>query len=243
MNLWKKIKLLPDAIKGQLFNDPNTNGEYKYLEKLLSNNDRLVIFDVGANTGYYSEKILSINPNVFIYCFEPVSSTFSKLQSRLSKFSNVTLQNYALGEIEKEAEIFVYDDEAGSNSLYYDERYITNSQNIKKEKILVRTLDNVIKELSIPKIDFLKLDVEANEINVLKGVTNSLTAGIIKIIQFEYSDYWKKSSSRLEDAFSILITRNYKFYRLTPWGKVPIYDFKAKLENYKHSNYLAILDV
>lgn len=243
MKLINKIKLLPDAVKGQLFNDPKINGEYRFLKKLLSTNERLVIFDVGANTGYYSEKILSINQNVEIYCFEPVKNTFIKLSGRLGSYSNVKLYNFGLGERTKEDEIFIYDKEAGSNSLYFDERYLSNNRTAEKENILIRKLDDVINELTIDKIDFLKIDVEANESNVLNGTIQSLKKGIIRTLQFEYSDYWKKSSSKLEDVFNLLVKNNYQLFRLTPWGKLSLRKFSSKLENYKHANYLAILKV
>ena len=76
MNIFEKIKLLPDALKGFLFSDPERNGEYRFLRKSIS--EGMIIFDVGANIGEYSENILRINPKVTIYCFEPCTSHFFK---------------------------------------------------------------------------------------------------------------------------------------------------------------------
>ncbi len=239
MNILEKIKLLPDALQGFLISDPNSNGEYKYLRKSIS--EGMIIFDVGANIGDYSEKILSINPKVTIYCFEPVQTTFQKLSSRLSHYSNVKLNNVALGETNKEEYIFVYGNEAGSNSLYYHKAHAVVSDNIQKEKIQIKKLDDIIKEQQISKIDFLKIDVEGNEINVLKGGSDSLKNGIIKAIQFEYNDFWISSNSKLEEMLEILKHYNYVTYRLTPFGKIKINSFKKSLENYKQSNYLAML--
>lgn len=242
MNFLEKIRLFPDAITGQLFCDPERNGEYKFLKKFLSSYGKLTIFDVGANIGDYSEKILSINPLSIIYCFEPVNSTFSKLKLKLEKYPNVKLNNFALGEIETNKEIFIYCEEAGSNSLYYHESHASLSGNLRKEKISIKKLDTIVQENNISKIDFVKIDVEGNELNVLKGAINSIRAGIINLIQFEYNSFWQKSSATLEEVFDLLKAANFNLYRLTPWGKIPIKKYLNKLENYKQSNYLAILN-
>ncbi|MCZ7612752.1 MAG: FkbM family methyltransferase [Ignavibacteriaceae bacterium] len=96
-------------------------------------------------------------------------------------------------------------------------------------------------ENNISKIDFVKIDVEGNELNVLKGALNSIRAGMINMIQFEYNSFWQKSSSTLEAVFDLLRTEKFNFYRLTPWGKIPIKKYSKRIENYKQSNYLAVL--
>lgn len=239
MKLLKKIQLLPDALKGQLFSSPERNGEYKFLNKILSSKESLIIFDVGANVGTYTEKILSINKNCSVYCFEPVKSTFSKLSTKLGKLPNVTLNNFALGDMEKEDFIFIYGENFGINSLYYLEKYAQLLENQPKEKIRIQKLDDVIKQLKISTIDFLKIDVEGHELKVLKGAEEALNTGKIKTIQFEYNIFWQKSGSKLEEVFNLLSSIKYKFSRLTPWGKIAIKSYNRKLENYKHSNYVA----
>ena len=112
----------------------------------------------------------------------------------------------------------------------------------KKEKIQIKTLDDFIKEQKISRIDFLKIDVEGHEYKVINGCIESLKNGMIKTIQFEYNNYWLKSGAKLLEMLKFLESYNYKFYRLTPWGKIRIKNFASDLENYKHSNYIAFLN-
>ncbi|MCZ7612753.1 MAG: FkbM family methyltransferase [Ignavibacteriaceae bacterium] len=151
MNLFEKVRLFPDAVKGQLFCDPERNGEYKFLKKFLSTNEKLTIFDVGANVGDYSLKILSINSNVKIYCFEPVKNTFEKLSENIRHFKNVKLNNIALGEIAKEDYIYVYGNKAGVNSLYFHEYHASIASNVIKEKILIKSWIRLCWKIIFPK--------------------------------------------------------------------------------------------
>ena len=231
MNIYQKIKLLPDALKGFLFSDPQRNGEYKFLGSYIK--DNMLIFDVGANTGEYSEHILSFNRNVVIHCFEPVSKTFKALEKNIKckNSQNLFLNNYGLGDKASQVEMFIYGENAGSNSIYYSDYHANKSNGITKELVQLTTLDEYIKEKNITKIDFLKIDVEGHELNVIKGGTNTLKAGIVKCVQFEYG---------IEEMFKILAKYDCRIYRLTPWGKIKVKKFSPNLENYKHSNYLAI---
>ena len=240
MNAYQKIKLLPDALEGYLFSDPQRNGEYKFLESYIKNN--MLVFDVGANTGEYSEYILSLNPNVFIHCFEPVSKTFETLEKKIrcKDSQNIYLNNIGLSDKAEQVEMFIYGENAGSNSIYYSDYHANKSNGITKELVQLTTLDEYINEKKITRIDLLKIDVEGHELNVIKGGINAINVGIVKCLQFEYNYFWKKAGNRIQEMIMVLDEYDYRIYRLTPWGKIRLKKFSPNLENYKHSNYLAI---
>ena len=241
MNLIEKIKLLPDACRGLLFSDPYRNGEYRFLNKTMR--DGMIVFDVGANTGEYAEYLSALKNKLIIHCFEPSKNTYTKLQERLTSDKSKNsfyLNNFGLSNIEEESDLYIYTQLGGTNSIYFHEQLANNSELIIKEKIRLRKLDDYIIENKIERIDFLKIDVEGHEYKVISGGIESIKNGIIKRLQFEYGGYWLKSGSKLLEVLKFLEPYNYKFYRLTPWGKIRIKNFLPNLENYKHSNYLAI---
>ncbi|OQY71301.1 MAG: hypothetical protein B6D44_13245 [Ignavibacteriales bacterium UTCHB2] len=243
MNILEKIKLLPDALQGFLFSDPERNGEYRFIRKIIA--EGMIVFDVGANIGEYSEYISNLSDNLDFHCFEPSRNTFAKLQERFSQYhtkNNFHLNNFGLSNIEESLELYIYNETGGSNSIYFNEQFAENKNFVKKEIIQVRKLDDYIDENKIKSIDLLKIDVEGHEYKVINGCIESLKKGIIKTIQFEYNNYWLKSGAKLLEMLKFLESYNYKFYRLTPWGKVRIKNFVSSLENYKHSNYIALLN-
>lgn len=242
MNLLSKIKLLPDALNGMLFSDPNRNGEYRLLKKIIR--EGMIIFDIGANVGEYTSYVLSVNSKIRVHCFEPSKQTFELLKKNLATYkdkSELIINNFGLSDKIEEGELFIYTVTGGSNSLYFNENFASISNNLYKEKIKLDILDDYIVKNDIKKIDFMKVDVEGHEYKVLLGAHMSLSKGIIKRLQFEYNNYWLKSGFRLITALNMLKSYHYKLYRLTPYGMIKIYRISSKLENYKHSNYYALL--
>jgi FkbM family methyltransferase len=242
MEILKKIKLLPNAIKGYERSDPYRNGEYKFLRSYIKKN--MIIFDVGANIGEYAEYISKLNPEVKIYCFEPLSLTFKQLRNKLIAQitkGKVVANNFGLSNEEKIAEMFIYEDLSGNNSLYFNPVYNLNQNDLSKEKIKLTTLNKYAAEINIPKIDFLKIDVEGHEPKVIEGASELIEKKLIKCIQFEYNSNCKVADSKFENVFNYLSKYGYKLYRLAIWGKIPVFHFHNNLENYKHANYVAIL--
>jgi FkbM family methyltransferase len=66
----------------------------------LLDKDNPVIFDVGANTGNYTNLVLQHFPNTQIHAFEPQPDNYSYLSNR-KKNGNVKYYNIALGNSEK----------------------------------------------------------------------------------------------------------------------------------------------
>ena len=242
MSLIKKIISLPDAIKGYERSDPYRNGEFKFLRSFIKKD--MIVFDVGANIGEHSEYILKVNPDVKIYCFEPVLNTYNQLVKNLKleiEKEKVIANNFGLSSEPEETEMFIYDELSGNNSLHFNPVYNLNKNDLNKEKIRLTTLTKYFFENNIPKIDFLKIDVEGHESKVIEGASDLIEKKLIKCIQFEYNSNWKVADSKFENIFNKLSKYGYKFYRLAIWGKIPVKNFNIKLENYRHSNYVAIL--
>lgn len=148
--------------------------------KEMGNSDKIMI-DIGAHTGTYSIA-LSKHFNK-IYSFEPQKMTYYALcgSVALSNIQNIECINYGLGSNEQigECDLNIISEDGGGSTL------LDTSKIIKKEIICVRTLDS----FNIKNIGFIKMDIEGNEINALKGSINTLVESNNPSILFENNDY------------------------------------------------------
>lgn len=135
-------------------------------------NDSQVILDIGANIGCTA--LFFADLSEFVYAFEPSPTTFSFLEKNIlrSGLKNVFVQNIGLGEVAGESVLtFAPSNRSGgfvSNQTQASIGHIT-------EKIVIRQLDEVVDSLNLPKIDFIKIDVEGFEGHVLRGAAKTLS--------------------------------------------------------------------
>ncbi len=138
----------------------------KILTQLSSD---FVLLDIGANTGYYGIMSAYMFPNSKTYSFEPISLHFDSIKESvyLNRLSNVDINECALGETSGNIDIYT----AGSGTTLIKE-FTTNTEN--KLNIPIKRLDDVVKEKGISHINFIKIDVEGFEFDVLKGALDSI---------------------------------------------------------------------
>lgn len=214
------------------------SGEKRVFKNLLKNISEPVVFDVGANIGEYSEMARKTIPNAKIYSFEPHPITFKKLEERGKKF-NLNVFNLGFGNFKQETEIFDYatDDSSPRASLFKDVIEKQYNSNSISHKVKILTIDEFTKEHNINKIDFLKIDVEGNELNVLRGASNLIIENKVKIIQFEFNYTNIISRTFLSDFFDELT--NYTMYRVLRNGMVKI-NYMAINEIFQYQNIIAL---
>ncbi len=138
------------------------------LYQLLKEGD--VVFDVGANIGEVTFGMSKRAGNLgMIYSFEPEPFIFSKISRNLSlnSFTNICLNNVALGD--KEQELFL---KAQVENNRGGTRINTNSNEGKKVK--VSTIDLYVQQKELKKLDLIKIDVEGFEMRVLQGAQEVL---------------------------------------------------------------------
>ena len=126
-----------------------------------------IVFDIGANIGQSVFDYAEHFKNAKIYSFEPVKSTFHELAKNTNKYTNVQIYNIGFG-VEKKQQLINLISDSRSNSI----KFHTDSQN--KELIEIDTIDNFSSTNSITQLDFVKIDTEGYEIEVLKGSENLL---------------------------------------------------------------------
>ena len=155
------------------------NPEHQYLYFYGTHDERYIItkllriiqpgdicWDIGANIGFYTCLLASqVGDTGAVVAFEPATRTCGYLHENVSlnKFTNVTVVNKGIGD--KAEQRHLYYSEAGlaegTASLKYANKRTAS------ERVTLDTIDNLFRELSAP--DFVKIDVEGYQLEVLKG--------------------------------------------------------------------------
>ncbi|MHA7814292.1 MAG: FkbM family methyltransferase [Phycisphaerales bacterium] len=129
-----------------------------------------IFFDVGANVGQTSRALLKRFPKATIHAFEPVSTTFAKLEANCSGIHRINTHNFALGST-RSTSIITNADNSLINSIVRDQG--TDSVGA-TETIEVYPLDEFCSANNITQIDVLKSDTEGYDLQVLKGAESML---------------------------------------------------------------------
>lgn len=177
---------LKSAIGRALLTGGFETAEVEFMRQSLKPGD--VFFDVGANGGLFTViAAKQVGANGHVYAFEPGSRELKLLRHNIAinNLTNVTVIESALSNKKGKTQFAVCDDGA-MNSLAKTEH---PSQRIKSWQIVeITTVDEVVKEIGIPKIDFIKIDVEGAEKLVFEGAKTILCSEVITKILFEASD-------------------------------------------------------
>ena len=144
-----------------------------------------VIFDVGANIGQ-SAKPFSIRfPKSKIYCFEPISHTFESLKQNVKGSKNIELYQMAFGAKKCEMPMISMEN-SDMNSLKTDANlHVMASPDSKIEMIKVNTLSGFCDNHNVKHIDYLKIDTEGYDLDVIKGGKKMLDQAAIDFIEME----------------------------------------------------------
>ena len=186
----------------------HTRNELAMVKSFISKDD--VIFDVGAHIGSYAiplAKVLSGNGKV--YAFEPNPSSYYLLKHNIylnDLHGKVFCQKKAIGE--KPGVLKVEFDQLAGNS---------GSNTIVNKKsdgfyIDFDSIDAFVKRNSIGKVDWLKVDVEGREFEVLKGAENTLSTFKPNVYLEICRDQLFKFNSNPENIFDKMSAFGYKMY-------------------------------
>ena len=143
-----------------------------YPEYVVSN-----IFDVGANSGQSAIEYSILFPRARIYSFEPVRKSYGELQQRTRKNPLVSCHQLALGASKSVMKI---DTSAGHSSMYA----ISNDGD---EEVEVSTVVDFCRDHQIKHLNFLKVDTEGFDLEVVRGAAALIDEASIDFIQVEAS--------------------------------------------------------
>jgi len=160
---------------------------YWSIENLKKNGfNPKVIADVGAFRGEFTEEVSKTFPDAKFFMFEANPSKEEGLKAFSKKYGEkVKLYMNCLGSTAGQ-EVTFHQMEMASSVL--DEHIDQHSNTV---KLLTQTLDNIFTAENISKVDFIKLDVQGYEVEILKGFTKYMPTVDVIFIEVSLLDIHK----------------------------------------------------
>jgi FkbM family methyltransferase len=214
------------------------SGEIGALRLALNKSEKagdFVVFDVGAQHGDYVEEALRVvDRRLKAFCFEPQDASFEILRARYASDPRVSLHKTAISKQVGVAELFFQEQGESVASLCRQSDAQTNAQNVR-----VTTVDQFCDENGVGRIQFLKIDTEGQEMEVMQGASRMIQEGRIDFIQFEFGDTFLHTPYHFVDIWDYLSER-YVIYRILRHGLAELKRYSHDLEIYKNANFLSI---
>lgn len=161
------------------------------------------ILEIGCNDGTDTLKFLEIFDNPSIYCFEPDPRAIAKFKANVGQCSNVHLFEIAVSDRNGEITFYQSSGQAPGESATAMPEGWDQSGSIKEPKDHLRvypwvtfgnsitvktaTLDTWCNAQGLELIDFIWMDVQGAEVDVLRGGVNTLNN-----TRFLYTEYYNK---------------------------------------------------
>jgi len=176
------IKLKVNKRIANYLNDRSfiANNYYNFsniIEKKL-NNRKILALDVGAQGGFNSDNFFPKKYNIF---FEPVLVEPIKNEAKKLKTNNKYVIDQGIWSKQTNKKIYILNNRLGSSSMYKPDPRSFNVHGINKKdyknyeitetiEIECDSLDASLKNLKIDKLDYLKVDVQGAELEILNGI-------------------------------------------------------------------------
>lgn len=164
-----------------------------------------IVYDIGAHIGIYTCFFAhAVGSEGSVIAFEPNPNSYQELieHIRINNFKNVTTKQIAIGSNIGKATLLVpaFDSSRGSLISEGKSQILITDEKVKSFEVRVDSLDHLIitKDFNIP--NFIKIDVEGAEIDVLQGAKQVLKRYKPKLfIEIHGSDskIWVSNAKRL----------------------------------------------
>jgi FkbM family methyltransferase len=174
----------------------NINQDFTNLIKNLLNEKKIIALDVGAQGGFNSDHFL---PNRYNSFFDPILVEPIVEEANKLRINNKYVITNALWSSKEKKKINILGNRLGSSSMYEPDPSFFDIHNIKKKdyknfdvtkkiEVQCETLSDSLKNIDIQKLDYLKIDTQGAELEILKGI-GSYKPLIIKIETHLHSMY------------------------------------------------------
>jgi FkbM family methyltransferase len=160
-----------------------------------------ICYDIGGYKGYYAG-IMALKGASKVYVFEPMPSNIENIKKliHLNRSLPITLQQYAVSDTTGKSKFKIMPEETMGKLI--DSAFLSKDTELGELTVDCITLDDLIKN-GIPEPDFIKIDVEGAEENVLRGSMELLrNKKPFLMIEIHSPDIGKRCLSILNNFYS-----------------------------------------
>jgi len=194
-----------------------------------------VFIDIGTNHGDYAREVLKLHPSIECHFFEPSTSCIDSLTRHFSSFKGVVINQCALGDHVFRSNLYAPVQGSAYASLT-DRRMIHHGiQMFPLEEVPVSRFDCYW--LDSRFIDYVKIDVEGHEMDVIKGFGSIIS--LVKLVQFEFGSAHIDKRVFFQDFWYFFQSNGFELYRITPHGPHKMKAYKDRDECFSTTNYIA----
>jgi FkbM family methyltransferase len=146
----------------------------------------MIFFDVGANAGLFAISAAKKIGGKSVFAFEPCSSTSELLRRnlKLNHLDDVNVVQMALGDSVGEGVLQINaDGKDGLNTL--GQATHPSSKVVGQEGVRISTVDVLMREQNIPRVDVMKVDIEGAELMMFRGARDLLERADAPVILYE----------------------------------------------------------
>jgi len=161
------------------------SSEYDFFTKLFNQNDKINIYDIGANQGLMIRKFLSLFPNANIHAFEPYQPYANQLVSDFEMNQNIKVNSCGISNYVGE-QLLNVNKSIDTSSFLSSKKTGLNSdtqvETISQMKVPISNIDHYLQHQEYQHINILKIDIQGSELDALKGAEEALKSKKIDVI-------------------------------------------------------------
>lgn len=220
-----------DRCSNLISQDNFEKAEWRFVEHFLK--EGMTAMDIGAHHGFYT--ILysrKVGPSGCVIAFEPSPREAQRLllHLRLNRCRNVKVERIALSGRDGEAPFFVIE---GNETVFNSLRPPKVLKPTKEITVITMRLDNYLKREDIRQINFVKIDAEGAELEILKGADGLFNRNSSPVIMAEVSEMRTEQwGYRASEIFDFLSERGYRWFTVNSEGKLKAFQGKEQVYNF-----------
>jgi|TARA_B100001741_G_scaffold295801_1_gene279173 FkbM family methyltransferase len=187
-----------------------------------------VIFDIGASIGGVTAALATLFPSGRVIAFEAAPSVHASLRETILRCGGapISLVECAVGQ--EPGELRFHEDGNGSGWGFL-------SDELGAIAVPVTTVDETVKAMGIDRVDFIKIDVEGGELDVLRGAEKTLLRDR-PLLVFEVNVFclWRYGRTLPQDLFAWVLDRYPHAAMVDSMGAVTPIDGDATVNHILH---------